>query len=65
MTRNTQIQIRLTPEEHAAMKQTAKNGGWVHMSDMVRDLVNRWQSAQHHPATAQRQHAPQDAEPPL
>ena len=65
MTRNTQIQIRLTPDEHAAMRQSATAGGWAHISDMVRDLVNQWQSAQRPTQTAQHQPDLQDAGPPL
>jgi len=65
MTRNTQIQIRLTPDEHAAMRQSAKLGGWVHVSDMVRELVSKWQSEQHQKPTAQHQPDHHDAGPPL
>lgn len=61
-------QIRTDENQRALMRETCTNGGWVHVSDMVRDLVSREaqrQSQQPQHQNAQSRPDPQPDAPPL
>lgn len=68
MTKATFQQLRVTPEQKAVMAETCNAGGWVSVSDMIRDLVNQAaqrQSEQPHPASEQPPRDPQPDAPQL
>jgi len=46
------VKLRMTAQERQSAQDTARNGGWKSLSDMVRVMVARAQSEQPQPQTA-------------
>ena len=68
MTKKEVLQIRLSEVDKSAMRETATNGGWSSIADMIRALVSQAaekQSREPLAQTEQRQHDHQPDEPQL
>lgn len=56
--KNTTINIRATEEQRLMARDTARQGGWRSVADMVMALIAQAQSQQHQPQTEQSQRDP-------
>lgn len=65
MAKSTTVQVRVSAEEKAALREKAAAGGWRDISDLVRSLVAEQQSAEPLPVIEQSQPGPLDEQPPL